>query len=171
MIICGTGHRPQKLQENWGQYNSLTLPRLTALAKNYFTIKKPNVIISGMALGWDTAIALAALELGIELHCYVPFDGCHIRWTKDSQNTFQKILEQGQVFYPEGEECFRERSFKEVSRLLMSRNTDMLNVSNAVVALWNGDNSGGTADAIKKAKALNIPVDNLWNSWIKYKGF
>lgn len=171
-IICATGHRPQKLQDNWGQYSSLTLPRLTKLAAKYFELTQPEVVISGMALGWDTAVALAAIKQGIKLHAYVPFNGHHARWKQDSQDTFHLILSKATVVsYPKGEDVKRLRTSLEVSKLLMNRNTDMLNASDRVVALWNGDNKGGTADAIRKAKRMRLQVDNLWKSWVKYKGF
>ncbi len=75
MIICVTGHRPDKL---YGY--DLTDPRWQDL-KNIFKEKliemKCTNAISGMALGVDTIFALAVLELKkeghpIQLHCALP---------------------------------------------------------------------------------------------------
>ena len=75
MIICVTGHRPDKL---YGY--DLTDPRWKNL-KNIFKEKliemKCTNAISGMALGVDTIFALAVLELKkeghpIQLHCALP---------------------------------------------------------------------------------------------------
>lgn len=170
LIISATGHRPQALQTSWSMYESFTLPRLTDLATAYFQRTKPDIVISGMALGWDTAVALSALTLGIELHCYVPFNGHHARWSSKQQEQYHSIIQQtDKVIYPQGEDVPRERSYSEVAKLLLNRNTDMLNNSNRVVALFNGEPKGGTYDAIKKAKAMGLQVDNLYNSWVKYR--
>ncbi|MBD2505253.1 hypothetical protein H6G83_32415 [Anabaena azotica FACHB-119] len=53
-IIAATGHRPTKL----GGYSPAVLSRLTDLATAYFERISPTQVISGMALGWDTAIAI-----------------------------------------------------------------------------------------------------------------
>lgn len=170
LIISATGHRPQALQNSWPMYEPFTLPRLTDLATAYFQRTKPDIVISGMALGWDTAVALASINLGIELHCYVPFNGHHARWSSKQQEQFNSIIQQAdKVLYPQGEDVPRKRSYSEVAKLLLNRNTDMLNNSNRVVALFNGEPKGGTYDAIKKAKAMGLQVDNLYNSWIKYR--
>ena len=75
MIICVTGHRPDKL---YGY--DLTDSRWQNL-KNIFKEKliemKCTNAISGMALGVDTIFALAVLELKkeghpIQLHCALP---------------------------------------------------------------------------------------------------
>jgi uncharacterized phage-like protein YoqJ len=165
MIIAGTGHRPDKLQDNWGQYEKLTLPRLTFIAKKYFEIMEPEIVISGTALGWDTAIALAAIELKIPLHCYVPFEGYHKRWAAKSQTTYFYILNSSNCYYPDNEKEDIERDYAEVCRLLQQRNADMLDNCDRVVALWNGT-KGGTANAVKLAAKKELPVDNLWECWI-----
>lgn len=64
MIIAATGHRPDKL----GGYDDDVMKRLKDLARGY--LEKQEVlaeVISGMAQGWDTAIALVAIELEIPL--------------------------------------------------------------------------------------------------------
>lgn len=51
MIICATGHRPNKL----GGYGRDVYARLVKLAYDYLAVQKPDAVISGMALGWDQA--------------------------------------------------------------------------------------------------------------------
>ena len=59
MIIAGTGHRPDKL----GGYSDDVLSKLIKLARTTLFDLKPKKVISGMALGWDMALAYAALAL------------------------------------------------------------------------------------------------------------
>lgn len=55
MIVAGTGHRPNKL----GGYGDDVFERLVALARTYLWHMEPWHVISGMALGWDQALAQA----------------------------------------------------------------------------------------------------------------
>lgn len=93
LVVAGTGHRPQKLQSTWSQYESLTLPRLTALAKNALAQERPVIVISGMALGWDTAIALAAIELEMPLVAAVPCLNHAFKWSQSQQDQWQYICD------------------------------------------------------------------------------
>ena len=71
MIIAATGHRPDKL----GGYGSIVADRLFHLAYETLEELAPTLVISGMALGWDMAVAEAAFCLDIPFHAYRPFEG------------------------------------------------------------------------------------------------
>lgn len=163
MIIAGNGHRPQKLQHNWGQYESITLPRLTALAAAYFTRTKPTQVITGMALGWDSAIAIAAIELGIPLLCAIPCKDYTTKWSLSCQNTHAWILSHADQV----SECEAPYSRQQ----LFLRSKWMTDHCDKLVCLWNGEKSGGTWNCIKYARFINKPYDNVWDSWVKFKGF
>jgi predicted Rossmann fold nucleotide-binding protein DprA/Smf involved in DNA uptake len=61
MILAFTGHRPSKL----GGYGSDVDLKLTRLATKVLDDLKPEQVISGMALGWDQAVAFAAIRAKI----------------------------------------------------------------------------------------------------------
>lgn len=95
MIICVTGHRPDKL---YGY--DLTDPRWKNL-KNIFKEKsiemKCTNAISGMALGVDTIFALAVLELKkeghpIQLHCALPCPEQCKKWNHVDIVRYREIL-------------------------------------------------------------------------------
>jgi len=162
LVVAGTGHRPQKLQSTWSQYESLTLPRLTTLAKNALMQERPVIVISGMALGWDTAIALAAIELEIPLVAAVPCLNHSFKWSQSQQDQWQYICDKAiAVHCPD---------VPYSAAAMQIRNEWMCDRANRMLALWDGSR-GGTANCVKYAKKKGIEVKNLWTSWQKYKGF
>lgn len=74
MLIAATGHRPDKLG-GYGRHDA----RLEDIARGYLSMLQPAGVITGMALGWDTRFALAALSLGLPLHAAVPFNPGAVR--------------------------------------------------------------------------------------------
>ncbi|KAA0573470.1 hypothetical protein [Azospirillum sp. Sh1] len=75
MILAVTGHRPEKL----GGHSPALRRKLAVFASfrlRHFiqTHGRPDKIISGMALGWDQAMAIAAIAAGIPLVAAVPCD-------------------------------------------------------------------------------------------------
>lgn len=165
MRIAATGHRPQRLQSDWSQYHTTTLPRLTHLALSAFERLTPSLVISGMALGWDTAIALAALKLKIPLVAEVPCRNHTSAW-KDVRAiaTWNHIIKNATTVYiPDVDYS---------PQCMQARNIRMVDSCDLLLALWDGS-SGGTANCIAyaKTKKKEVLVLNLWSSWQKYKGF
>lgn len=158
MIYCGTGHRPDKL----GGYSTKVENRLFDLALAVCLKYKPTKIISGMALGWDKALAQASLRLTIPLLCAIPFKGQECRWQEVQQREYREILEQAKevVIVSEGTYTANKMSI---------RNDFMLDNCDEVFALYNGT-SGGTANCVRSANSKGKVVHNFWNSWEKFKG-
>ena len=88
MIVAATGHRPDKL----GGYGEAVRDRLIDGAMRYMEQEKPDEVISGMALGWDQAWAIAAIRLGIPLICALPFEGQFSKWPQESQYWWGEIV-------------------------------------------------------------------------------
>src|SRR3546814_15540871 len=91
-----------------------------------------------MALGWDTAWALAALDLGVPLTAAVPFCGQEKSWPAESQRRFHSILERAaavEIVCPGGFAAHK----------MQTRNEWMVDHADGVVALWDGS-TGGTAN-------------------------
>jgi uncharacterized phage-like protein YoqJ len=162
LVVAGTGHRPQKLQSTWSQYETLTLPRLTALAQNALKQTKPVLVISGMALGWDTAISLAAINLEIPLIAAVPCLMHCSKWSPSQQDQWHYIIYKAIAVH-----C---PNVPYSPAAMQIRNEWMCDRANRMLALWDGS-SGGTANCVKYAKKKGVEVKNLWTSWQKYKGF
>lgn len=150
MIICGTGHRPNKL----GGYGEHAKAKLRLLAATYLSGLRPDRVITGMALGWDTAIAEAALLLQIPYAAAVPFKGQECAWPEPSQRTFHFLLQHASevvIVCDGGYAAWK----------MQKRNQWMVDHSDRVCALFDGS-PGGTANCVKYALESGKPIDNLW---------
>jgi len=58
LVVGVTGHRPSKLGTE-DCYSDETLKKLTKLAYRNLKQLQPSKVITGMALGWDTGVAIA----------------------------------------------------------------------------------------------------------------
>lgn len=153
MIIAATGHRPEKL----GGYGPEVAHQLIPLATRYFEGIKPSLIISGMALGWDQAVAQAAVNLKIPFVAALP-DGSHgNNWPQVAYQKYQSLLrkaEQVVVVSPGPYAIWK----------MQKRNEWMVNRCDRLVALYNGSR-GGTANCLAYAEQRGKPHDNLWEEW------
>lgn len=153
MIVAGTGHRPDKLLG----YSVEAENRLIAFARRNLARLRPSEVVSGMALGWDQALAQAALDLNIPLIAAVPFQGFGTKWPKSSQYRCTAILC-----------CAAEVHIVSQipsTRALNQRNEWMVNRADEMLALWDGS-WGGTFNCIEYADKRGVPVSNLWGRWI-----
>lgn len=152
MILAATGHRPPKL----GGYSDGVQRELMALAIDYCLDAPPSQIISGMALGWDQAVAEAAIECGIPFIAAIPFEGQERRWPVESQHRYRQLLAAAASVeiispYPG-------------ARAMQQRNEWMVDRADRIVALWDGS-WGGTFNCVEYANRVRVPVDNLWHRW------
>lgn len=154
MIIAGTGHRPNKL----GGYSDVAFDGLCEIIHDWLD-ENPQVekIISGMALGWDMALADTAVVRGIPLVAAVPFVGQERMWPDKSKRIYQELLSGASevVVVSEGEYA----PWK-----MQVRNKWMVDNCDTVLAIWNGTD-GGTANCVRYAQAANKPIVNLWDKY------
>ena len=158
VIVAGTGHRPNKL----GGYDDRVFKRLVDLAKAIIKETKATKVISGMALGWDQALAQAAIELGIPFIAAIPFKGQESRWPTSSQKKYQEIIQKAEEIIIV---CPGEYSPKS----MQIRNEWMVDNCDLVIALWDGS-SGGTGKCIRYEKSINKPINNQWARCKKQSG-
>jgi uncharacterized phage-like protein YoqJ len=153
VILAATGHRPDKL----GGYGRDVQERLEKLAYDELLHVRPAWVISGLALGWDTAIARAALKLQIPLAAAIPFEGQESKWPDESQVEYHAIRARASwliVVCPGG--YGREK--------MQIRNRWMVDYSSALLALWNGT-AGGTANTVRYAGQVGRATRNCWDRW------
>ena len=160
MIIAGTGHQPDKLG-GYDFYNEKGLSRLTDLAVAAIKRYKPEKIISGMALGWDTGLALGAIRASVPLIAAVSFKGQELKWTPEQQKTYRFVLEKAQEVVVVNKNPHAPLAMQHKIEFLVEW-CDM------VLALWNGSH-GDAYNILKYAHTRKRPVFNLWSSWVKYK--
>lgn len=153
MIVCGTGHRPNKL----GGYGQEVTEKLVRIAVLWLAENQPKRVITGMALGWDQALALAARELGIPYICAVPFVGMQDKWPQESKNLYIDILSDAfEIVYVSDPPY---AAYK-----MQVRNEWMVDRADAVLALWDGSD-GGTGNCIRYATKKEKQIVNLWDSF------
>lgn len=148
MIVAATGHRPKSLPTGYD------LAPLIAIVKPWLASRKPDAVISGMALGWDQAVAIAALDLGIPVRAYVPFVGQADAWPARSNYEYQQILlkcESVRIVSPGGYEIWK----------MQTRNEAMVDDCDLLLALWNGE-KGGTGNCVRYAEKQGKPIENVW---------
>jgi hypothetical protein len=153
-IYSGTGHRPDEL----GGYGEDTMEKLTDFAVSILPTWEPDKIISGMALGWDQALARAAHLLGFPWIAAVAFKGQESIWPKASQIAFHDLLSKATevvIVCEGGYEPWK----------LQKRNEWMVDHCTDILALWNGVRDGGTYNCIEYARKVGRPVHNLWPGW------
>lgn len=151
-ILAGTGHRPDKL----GGYSKEVTDKLIDLAVKYIP-KDTTKIISGMALGWDMALAYAAIERNIPFIAAIPFKGQESKWPPYSQSEFNFLLEKAEEIVIVSDGGYG--AWK-----MQVRNKWMVDHCDEVVSLWDGS-AGGTANCIKYANSVKKPITNLWNKF------
>lgn len=166
LVIAGTGHRTEKL----GGYNQGAEQKVLVVARHAIANAKPSRVISGMALGWDTALALAALESQVPLIAAVPFEGFDSKWPTPSRRVYQSILEKAQEIvvvdkindgrYQELNNNIPPGIYSSIK--LQTRNVWMVDNCEHLLALWDGS-SGGTANCLKYARTAKREWTNFWS--------
>lgn len=158
MIYGVTGHRPSKT----GGYTRTATDRLLQFAgtvlRSYSDLE---CVITGMALGWDIAIAKAALANRILYDAYIPFVGQEKLWPVDAQEQYQYLLSQARIVKVV---CDGEYAPWKMQK----RNEAVVDDCRKLVSLWDGS-AGGTANCVKYAQSVGREVDNVWGLWERYR--
>jgi uncharacterized phage-like protein YoqJ len=154
MIVCGTGHRPDKL----GGYGEDVFQRLVKTAEDWLIETRPCYVITGGALGWDQALAQACINTTIRFAVYVPFVEFDCKWPQHSRDKLKAIIHKAddvKVICEAGYAGWK----------MQKRNEAMVDDSSLVLALWNGS-SGGTANCLKYAEKKNRAIRNLISEYL-----
>lgn len=161
MIIAGTGHRPQNCEiGNVKAFSEIQTAIMTDIAKWALSTLGAKHVITGGALGWDTALARAAYSLQIPYRVYVPFKGQESKWTAEQQTKYRAMLKHAARV-----EVLSEDGYSAV--LMQRRNQAMVNDSELLLALWNGKREGGTWNCIHYAENMNCVIQNVWQQYVE----
>lgn len=163
MILAATGHRPDKL----GGYSPRTMRALFDFAAYWMLRlpKRPDAVISGMAQGWDTAIALAALGHGIPLIAAIPFPTQSLRWPAAARTLYGELIANAarvEILSPVPHSDALMRLAMDV------RNRWMVDNSTDLVALWDGS-PGGTKNCVYYAIDVGREFANPWHEWLQWR--
>ena len=154
---CFTGHRPNKLPWKYNERGvvfeeiklKLKSQILNMISKGY------KYFISGMALGIDIICSELILELKncgfkIILECAIPCNNQTERWQPEQIRRYENIIEKAdKVTYVS--RC------KYYNGCMQKRNKYMVENSNSIIAVYNGE-CGGTQQTIEYAEKQNLDV-------------
>ena len=150
MILAGTGHRPRKL----GGYSPAAHARVLSVCEQSLVQLAPSSVISGMALGFDTALAQAALLLSIPFDAFIPCPSQASVWPEASRREWDRL-------------CSLARSVRVICpsyspQAMQARNIAMVDACTDLLALWDGT-SGGTANCLAYARTRPVVIHNRWS--------
>ena len=158
MILSVTGHRPPKLCG----YSTKCRDKLFEFAVEILDNMEPELVYTGMALGWDQAIADACRWNGIAYKAVIPFKGFESRWPDFSKEIYYRLLEDSD------EVIYIHDTFEYDPEFMIDRNIYMVDHSKLLLALYNGDKEGGTYNTFKYALSTGIEIKNVWSAWLDW---
>ena len=149
---CFTGHRPDKMELGEKEIKPLLEKAIDdAIAEGYVTF------ITGMAMGTDICAAEIVLERkkrNNELHliCALPYPGFESRRSMTEKMRFNKIIKKADLIKEINDHYF--------AGCYQVRNEWMVDRSNLVIAVFNGQKSG-TKNTVDYAKRKGVKVVNV----------
>jgi len=148
IVIAGTGHR--KLGGSY-ELDTPVAKAVRETTRAFLVERKADQVISGMALGFDTILALVAIELKLPVLAAVPFEGQESRWPEASQKRYREILANPLVstwvVAPGGHNVFK----------LQNRNERAVDRCDLLLACYDGS-YGGTRNCVDYALRIEKPV-------------
>jgi uncharacterized phage-like protein YoqJ len=172
IVVAGTGHRPQKLNPRDEGDRSFGFTREAqaallevsrgALARIQEEHPEHKItVITGMALGYDQSLAVAALEADMHVVAAVPFAGQEKAWRPESQREYHALLDriregggEVHVISPGGYSPAK----------MQARNVWMVDRAHIMLALDSG-RRGGTANCLEYAKERGREIVNVWRDY------
>lgn len=150
--LAFTGHRPKKLTSYDCTHpdNIKIIRKLKAFIVRFIEAKGITTFISGMALGIDMWSAQIILSLkkdypNIKLVCAIPCKEQYKKWGKDDIEIYHEILSKADYVYYVSEEPY-------TAWCMTNRDKWMVDNSIYIIAVWNGEQDGGTWKTVKYAE-------------------
>lgn len=162
-ILCGiqtgsvlgvTGHRPQRL----GGFTEDAFLRLVSMASATINYAAPAKVITGMAVGWDMAVAQACAQLKVPFVVALPFSFQSGRWSLREQDRYNNLLSLASEIVNVSPGDF------EYWKMEM-RNRWIVDHCDAVLALWDGQRYGGTASCVAYAEGKKRNIYNMHSTF------
>lgn len=164
-IACFTGHR----QVNDAYYNhdnptkewAALKNRLESVIQDFITKLSVNHFVSGMAIGVDSvaveAVALVRAFHGpaVSLTAAIPFPSQSSNWPASTQARWVELCGLCNRIVTTSDDPYTPQK-------MQIRNEWMVNLSNYVIAVWDGIERGGTWNCIQYALSTGKPVFHIY---------
>ena len=169
-LVAGVAPRPESLTYQGkaiytvanGEWFEQLHRNLTRLAAAALRRHRAAGVMSGLTLGWETALAEAALDLRLPLTVILGFKGVQSNWSLEHRQRFGRLLgkaDQTAILFGGGYEPWKLRKSRE---RVVSR-------SDLLLTLWDGEDLQ-VREAITFARTRGLQIVNLWQSWVRYGG-
>ena len=146
MIIAFSGHRPHRL----GGYSDDILRSLVQEIRAALRENSVSLAYTGMALGWDTAAAIACWKENVPFIAAVPFPEQSLRWPALAKSRHAKLLRLAKEVH------VLKHSYSPAA--LMYRNCWMIERSHSLWVKWDGQPSGGTYQCVQYATRKGLTI-------------
>ena len=117
-------------------------------------------IISGMAMGWDLAVAEACIDLGVPFIAALPFPGQESLWPASEQERYRAALGRAAVVQYIGR--------MPLNALYHRRDRWIVDQSVKLWALCDG-RPGGTFSTVLYAIQAGSKIEDLWDDWMSFR--
>lgn len=152
-----TGHRPHKFPWKYDETDSRCVALKAALAEQIKKLVEEGVtdFFSGGADGVDCWAALSVLALreknpALRLHCILPHEGQADRWSDPAQERYRLVLRQADSVEYVSREYYEG--------CMLDRNRRLVESAGLLLAVYNGEQRGGTAATIRYARKLGRQI-------------
>lgn len=160
-IIVATGHRPPKC----GGFSEAAQTALKQIAIDWLTELHPRGAISGMALGWDTAIVEACLNLGLPYVACIPFRGQESQWPLHARRAYANYIRHAAnvIICSPGEYAPNKMQIRNERMVDLALKNGPGPANALVLAMWDGT-SGGTKNCLLYART-RLESINAWSDF------
>lgn len=152
-----TGHRPHKFPWGYNEAAPDCVKLKQALAEQITTLANAGILefLSGMAEGADTWAAQTVLALrdknpALKLHCVLPCESQADKWMDSAREQYFSILSQAD------KTTYVSRIYTE--GCMLERNRFLVDHAGILLAVYNGEQRGGTAATLRYARKKNRAI-------------
>lgn len=153
MIMTGIAHTPTRLHER----TYLPSNELVYLASKALREYNATSLITSLSLGWDQALAKAALELKIPFSVAIPYPGRDQVLKRDAQVLYYDLLAHATDV--------TQISDAYCDSAMLDAHLWRVEAADFVLALWDYEFTGDCFRVIDYALKCQKPVANLWEDW------
>lgn len=184
MVITITGHRPGKGQLTY-DYKGPGVEYTREQVEFVLNLHKPELVYVGMALGFDTIVAITCVKKDIPYVAAIPFVGQELKWPDqkgypfppDSKNVYQILLRRAKYIhitnlnkdfnyeqYQQVQPTINKDSYGTIAIWMDKRNqwqTDQLIGPDDFLLSFHDGSLGGTYNCIQYAKSKGKKIINI----------
>lgn len=119
----------------------------------------PDRVITGMATGWDMAVAAACMFRNVPFHAYVPFKGQEKFWSDIDKQMYHSLMDEA--------EAVRIFSPVHTNAAYHLRDQAIVDDSSRLLSLYLGDPASGTGKTLAYADDWLVPWSNVAEDFLE----